>query len=111
MEKRIRSSEGMIAFRTEAEKNKMLEELDKLGEVARKMRGPIRWIKTAPWYEAVWTFQSTVLPPIMTSDPRYRDFAGKMKLSIDTLVVRSKVVMEVLDKMLLVNENKNKTPT
>ncbi|MEH7378244.1 hypothetical protein [Neobacillus drentensis] len=36
------------------------------------MRGAIQWIKTAPWFESIGTYQSSDIPPVMNSDPRYR---------------------------------------
>ncbi|SMQ81250.1 PD-(D/E)XK nuclease superfamily protein [Bacillus sp. OV166] len=54
------------------EKERTLSELKKLGEVAGKMRGAIQWIKTAPWFESIGTYQSSDIPPVMNSDPRYR---------------------------------------
>ena len=49
-----------------------LKELEKLSGVAGKMRGAIQWIKTASWYERIGVYQSTSIPPVMNSDPRYR---------------------------------------
>lgn len=51
---------------------KVIEELEKLMDVAGKMRGAIQWIKTAPWYEAVGTYEASRLPFVMNSDSRYR---------------------------------------
>jgi hypothetical protein len=36
------------------------------------MRGVIQWIKTAPWFDRIGTYQSSTIPPVMNSDPRYR---------------------------------------
>lgn len=49
-----------------------LKEFEKLSGVAGKMRGAIQWIKTAPWYERVGVYQTTSIPHVMNSDPRYR---------------------------------------
>lgn len=46
--------------------------MTKLGEVAGKMRRAIQWIKTAPWFDRIGTYQSSTIPPVMNSDPRYR---------------------------------------
>jgi hypothetical protein len=48
------------------------KELEKLIDVAGKMRGAIQWIKTAPWYESVGVYQASGIPHVMNSDPRYR---------------------------------------
>lgn len=68
----IRNSKDAGMFRTVVEKERTLSELKKLGEVAGKMRGAIQWIKTAPWFESIGIYQSSIIPPVMTSDPRYR---------------------------------------
>ena len=49
-----------------------LIELEKLSEVAGKMRAAIQWIKSAPWYEQVGIYQATGIPYVMNSDSRYR---------------------------------------
>ena len=72
MENSIHNSHVAGPFRTEAEKRKTLSELQNLNEMARKMRGAIQWIKTSPWYNSVGISQSSVVPYIMNSDPRYR---------------------------------------
>lgn len=54
------------------EKEKTVKELEKLSGVAGKMRGAIQWIKTAPWYNRVGIYQTTSIPHVMNSDPRYR---------------------------------------
>ncbi|WP_066255455.1 DUF2357 domain-containing protein [Neobacillus drentensis] len=68
----IRNSKDAGPFRTVVEKERTLSELKKLGEVAGKMRGAIQWIKTAPWFERIGTYQFSDIPPVMNSDPRYR---------------------------------------
>lgn len=72
MEHRLKSSSRSQDFRTKREKDRTLAELESLNEMARKMRGAIQWIKTAPWYESVGAYQSSVPPFVMNSDPRYR---------------------------------------
>ncbi|MEH7254882.1 DUF2357 domain-containing protein [Neobacillus niacini] len=54
------------------EKEKTLKELEKLSGVAEKMRGAIHWLKTASWYEHVGFYQTSSIPHVMNSDPRYR---------------------------------------
>lgn len=49
-----------------------LAELEKLIEVAQKIRGAIQWIKTAPWYESVGIYKDSGIPYVMNSDSRYR---------------------------------------
>lgn len=55
-----------------AENEGILNEFEKLSGVAGKMRGAIQWIKSAPWYERVGVYQTTSIPHVMNSDPRYR---------------------------------------
>ncbi|MGV2941934.1 DUF2357 domain-containing protein [Mesobacillus sp. LC4] len=72
MEYSIKSSSQFGDFRTPLEKDRTLTELERLSEMAGKMRAAIQWIKTAPWYETVGSYKSSVPPFVMNSDPRYR---------------------------------------
>jgi hypothetical protein len=72
MERILHATDDFRDFRSDTEKERTLSELEKLGEMAGKMRGAILWIETAPWYEAVGSYNSSALPHVMNSDPRYR---------------------------------------
>ncbi|WP_042463147.1 DUF2357 domain-containing protein [Neobacillus dielmonensis] len=58
--------------RTAAEKEKAEQTVNMLGEEARKIRGAIQWVQTAPWYSEVGEYQATAHFHVMNSDPRYR---------------------------------------
>ncbi len=69
-QRQMRSS-GNSPIHQNREETTLLE-LNRLAEDARKMRGSIQWIKTAPWYEYVRDHEETSIPFIMNSDSRYR---------------------------------------
>ena len=60
------------SFRTTAEMERTLKEVENLKEKASKMRGAFQWICKAPWFSEVNQHRSTFIPHVMNSDARYR---------------------------------------
>lgn len=70
-QKRIKSQQGK-QIQLDSLGLKSVTELEKLMELAGKMRGAIQWIKTAPWYKDVGEYKEATIPFVMNSDSRYR---------------------------------------
>lgn len=54
------------------QKLKIIEQLHLYLEKAKKMRGMLNWIKTAPWYKEISETIDTSIPHVMITDVRYR---------------------------------------